>query len=282
MPPPPPADSRVAPQRQRDGQRPDWRRGFSGLALTLALVGACQDGSAISDEVGDFGEISEGAPTIEPSSDGTSAVLTVVTTIDAVCAVAYGDTDSMGSLATDQEMGLGGHSEHEAVLTGLSPDTEYFYRLQGVGADGRLYRSEILTFRTPPAPEGSSDRNAALEADVLEVSSEFSADFGAAKAIDGDPATEWSTSGDGDDAYLVIDLGREVEAVGVGFHTRSMSDGTAITESFTVMVDDTETFGPFPVGRAEVSFSGRIVRFDVDTSTGGNTGASEVEVLERP
>jgi hypothetical protein len=253
----------------------------SFMLLALALVGACQDTSAVSEEVGDFSEISEAAPTIEPSSDGTSAVLTVVTTIEAVCAVAYGDTTSMGRLATDQEMGVGGHSEHEAVLTGLSPDTEYFYRLQGVGADGRLYRSEILTFRTPPAPEASSDRNAAIEADVVDVSSEFSAAFGGANAIDGDLATEWSTSGDGDDAYLVIDLGREVEVAGIGFHTRSMSDGTAISESFTITVDDTDTFGPFPVGRADVSFSGRIVRFDVDRSTGGNTGAAEVEVLER-
>jgi hypothetical protein len=261
----------------------DRGRGISGFVLlALALVGACQDTSAVSEEVGDFSEISETAPTIEPSSDGTSAVLTVVTTIEAVCAVAYGDTDSMGSLATDQEMGVGGHSEHEAVLTGLSPDTEYFYRLQGVGADGRLYRSEIFTFRTPPAAEASSDLNAAIGADLVEVSSEFSPDFGAANAIDGDPATEWSTSGDGDDAYLVVDLGREVEVVGIGFHTRSMSDGSAISESFTITVDDTDTFGPFPVGRAEVSFSGRIVRFDVDSSTGGNTGATELEVLERP
>jgi hypothetical protein len=61
-----------------------------------------------------------------------------------------------------------------------------------------------------------------------------------------------------------------------------MSDGSAISESFTITVDDTDTFGPFPVGRAEVSFSGRIVRFDVDSSTGGNTGAAELEVLERP
>jgi len=259
------------------------RRGIAKIVLlALALIGACQDTPTVSEEVGEFSEISEIAPTIEPSSDGTSAVLTVETTIDAVCAVAYGDTDSMGSLATDQEMGVGGHSEHEAVLTGLSPDTEYFYRLQGVGADGRLYRSEILTFRTPPAPEASSDRNAAIGADVVDVSSEFSADFDAANAIDGDLATEWSTSGDGDDAYLVIDLGGEVDVVGVGFHTRSMSDGSAISESFTITVDDTDTLGPFPAGRAEVSFSGRIVRFDVETSTGGNTGAAEVEVLERP
>jgi hypothetical protein len=59
-----------------------------------------------------------------------------------------------------------------------------------------------------------------------------------------------------------------------------MSDGTATTETYTVTVDDTDTYGPFPVGRAEVNFTGRIVRFDVDTSSGGNTGATEIEVFE--
>lgn len=28
------------------------------------------------------------------------------------------------------------------------------------------------------------------------------------------------------------------------------------------------------------SFTGKVVRFDVDTSSGGNTGATEIEVLE--
>jgi hypothetical protein len=117
---------------------------------------------------------------------------------------------------------------------------------------------------------------------VLEFSSEFSDAFGAGNAIDGDPATEWSSSGDGDDAFLVIDLGREVEVAGFGFHTRSMSDGSATAETFNVTVDDGNTFGPFPVGRAEASVTGRVIRFDVDQSTGGNTGATEVEVFVEP
>lgn len=59
-----------------------------------------------------------------------------------------------------------------------------------------------------------------------------------------------------------------------------MSDGTAITSTFTVIVDG-QTFGPFPAGssRSEISFLGQILGYEVDTSTGGNTGAVEVEAF---
>lgn len=250
------------------------------LLLVVVLAGACQDTGVEGDEVLDFVRIAEAGPTIETSPSGISAVLRVTTTIDAVCAVAYGETEALGRLATDQEMGAGGHSDHEVLLTGLAPDTEHFYRLQGVGVDGRLYRSEILTFMTPPASEVLPGRNVAVDSEVVEVSSQFSEDFSGVNAVDGDPVTEWSTAGDGDDAYLVIDLGREVDVVAVGFHTRSMSDGSATAETFTVTVDDTATHGPFQAGRADVSFVGQVIRFEVGSSTGGNTGATEVEVFE--
>lgn len=252
------------------------------LLVAVVVGSACQDAGGEAEEVLDFTLIAEAGPTIEASPAGTSAVLRVVTTIDAVCAVAFGETEALGRLATDQEMGAGGHSEHEVPMTGLSPDTVYYYRLQGVGVDGRLYRSEIFTFRTPPPSEVLPGRNLAVDADVVDVSSEFSEAFSAANAIDGDPATEWSTSGEGDDAYLVIDLGRQADVVAVGFHTRSMSDGSATTETFTITVDEADAYGPFPVGRADVSFIGRLIRFEVETSTGGNTGATELEVFEGP
>ena len=47
----------------------------------------------------------------------------------------------------------------------------------------------------------------------------------------------------------------------------------------TVTVDNEDTYGPYPVGRSEVTFTGRILRFDVEESTGGNTGATEIEVF---
>ena len=61
-----------------------------------------------------------------------------------------------------------------------------------------------------------------------------------------------------------------------------MSDGSSITTTYTVTVDDGTVFGPFDAGMTpplvDVEFSGRILRFDVESSTGGNTGAVEIEV----
>jgi hypothetical protein len=250
------------------------------LVLLAVLAAACGNATDSDQELVDFDQIAAEGPVIEPDPSGTVATLRVTTTIDAVCAVAFGETEALGRLATDQEMGAAGHSDHDVLLGGLQPDTEYFYRLQGVGVDGRLYRSEMLTFRTPPVSESLPGRNMAVDSVVVEASSEFSDAFGAANAIDGDLATEWSTRGDGDDAYLLIDLGRTIDVVAVGFHTRTMSDGSATTEAFTITVDDADSYGPFPVGRVDVAFTGRLIRFDVDTSSGGNTGATEVEVFE--
>ena len=83
-------------------------------------------------------------------------------------------------------------------------------------------------------------------ATVVDVSSEFSAGFAAELAVDGDLATEWSTSGDGDDGSITIDLGAARDIAGIEFVTRSMADGTAITSTFTVRVDDGDPLGPFP------------------------------------
>jgi len=131
------------------------------------------------------------------------------------------------------------------MLTGLTPDTEYFYRLQGVGPDGRLYQSELLTFTTLSAPESTAPgKNVALGAQVIEVSSEFSAAFGAANAVDGDLATEWSSAGDGDSSFITIDLGSVQDLIGVEFLTRTMGDGSATTETFYVVVDDGERRSP--------------------------------------
>lgn len=256
-----------------------WRY-FLLLMAAILLVSACAGGE--TSDVGDFSEIQNGEITITPDVSGTAATLMVATSIDAVCAVAYGSTEALGSLSTDQDMGGGAHDDHQAIMSGLNPETTYYYRLQGVGSDGRLYSSDLMTFTTPVAAEsGAPGPNVAIEGAVVEVSSEFSDSFAASNAIDGDLATEWSSQGDGDDAFLVVDLGQDVDIVGVGFRTREMSDGTSIANSFTVTIDG-DTYGPFPAGPGlafgDVSALGRVVRFDVDTSTGGNTGAVEVEI----
>lgn len=227
-------------------------------------------------------------PVVVPDASGTTAVLQVTTELDMACAVVFGRDESLGDgIATDADMGGGAHTDHQAVMSGLKPDTEYFYRVQGSGSDGNLYRSELMSFRTPVADAaGIPGENVALGAAVVDVSSEFSDDFRAAAAIDGNLATEWSSAGDGDDASLTIDLGRSVSIVGIALRSRSMSDGSSVVETFTVTVDDGQSYGPFEAGTtstpAQVEFAGQVLRIDADRTSGGNTGAAEIEVYEAP
>jgi hypothetical protein len=234
-----------------------------------------------------FDEIAATGPEVEVDPSGTFAVIRVTTTIEAVCAVSYGPGPELGMIATDQDMGGGGHSDHQPVLDRLTPGRTYSYRLQGIGPDGTLYRSELLTFQTPSAPTNDAlGPNIAPQAQIVEVSSEFSASFSADNAIDGDPTTEWSSAGDGDGAFIVIGLAADTAVTGIGYRSRSMSDGTALTTSFTVTIDDATTLGPFDAGAGlvvvEAPFQGRIIRIDVETSTGGNTGAVEIEIYAAP
>jgi len=117
------------------------------------------------------------------------------------------------------------------------------------------------------------------------VSSEFSDAWAGGNAIDGDVATEWSSADDGSDAFITIDLGAPTDVGGVEYVTRSMADGSAITTSYSIVVDDGDRFGPFPAGNlaepsyVEVSFSGQVLRFEVEDTTGGNTGAVEIRVF---
>ena len=209
---------------------------------------------------------------------GTSATVTVSTTIDAACAVVFGEDETFGRLATDPGMGGSAHRDHHVVLGGLRPGTTYVYRFQGSAVDGRLYRSQLFTFTTP-TPSASGPVDLAVGAGIVAVSSEYSPAFAAANAVDGDRSTEWSSAGDGDAAFITIDLGRLVDVSGVAFQTRQMSDGSAVTRTFSVTADGT-TLGPFPANETvPVTVSAQVLRFDVATSTGGNTGATEIEVF---
>lgn len=226
----------------------------------------------------DFEEIQASPVTITPDPSGRSAILEVETAIDVACSVVYGTDASFGLIAVDSDMGGGAHADHRPLLGGLEPDTEYVYRLQGTAPDGTLYVSEVMSFRTPPEPVGGPT-NLALGATVSGVSSEFSDAFAAANAIDGDASTAWSSRGDGDDAWIEIDLGALRSIDEVVFRTRSMSDGTATTETFALTADD-EPVGVFAADTTiDVDLEARVLRFDVETSTGGNTGAIDLLVL---
>lgn len=249
--------------------------GAATVAIVLALGLMATVNAA---EVRDFEEITASEVVITPDPSGRAAILEVDTTIEAACSVVYGTDESFGHIAVDSDMDGGAHADHSPVLGGLEPGTTYLYRLQGTATDGTIYASEIMTFETPAALDGPA--NLALDATIAGVSSEWSDAFGAANAFDGDPSTEWSSKGDGDDAWVEIDLGEPMDIGEVIYRTRSMSDGTAITFTYGLSVDGAPV-GTFVAEEpAMLEMTGQVLRFDIDSSTGGNTGAIDILVLE--
>ncbi len=219
-------------------------------------------------------------------------VFRVTTTEPMICAIVWGETEDFGNFNNSLAMNGTGIARHDVFLPGAVTGRTYFFQVQGSSADGRQYRSDTSTFIIPePSSDGAATAtvahgpNLALDATVVDVSSEFNDSFSADNAIDDSGTTEWSSAGDGDDAFITIDLGAPEQIAGVEFITRSMLDGTAIAGSFTIIVDDAEKYGPFPAGTpaepgfAAIESTGQVFRFEVETSTGGNVGAVEVRIL---
>jgi len=281
------------PNKFRYGRvvRPTVGRAVPAVAaLCLGLV-ACggagkSAGSAGSPEtIRPFSAVEVGHPRLQLVGNGRSAVIQVETNPPTVCAIAYGKTASLGSIANDPDMGGTAISHHVVVLSGLAPGTTYRYRLTATDAQGLVFQTRQLGTFTTPRRAPNAERDVAIGAKVIAVSSQWSSAYRGANAVDGNLSTEWASNGDGDRAFITIDLGREYKVTGVAFITREMSDGTAITKTFDVVVDGHKRYGPFPAGNqvdprtAAVSFTGRRLRFEVVTSTGGNTGAAEIEVF---
>ncbi|MGQ0465540.1 MAG: discoidin domain-containing protein [Sporichthyaceae bacterium] len=256
----------------------------SAVALVLSACGGSDEAPAAAAPL-PAEQLLDGPAKVTPEAGGTTAVLVASTRANAACRVFYGRSPSAdeGS-ATDQDMDkTGPHTTHKAVMTGLVPGTKYWYRFEGTDESGQKYAGAGGTFTTAEAlkPEG---KNLALTGTVKEFSSEFGPGYEAKRAIDGDPATEWSTAGDGDKAFIVVDLGAVHDLTGIGFRTRSMSDGTSITKEIAVVVDG-QRFGPFTVGEGEnlipLKAKGRLVRIELVKTTGGNTGAQDIKVYGR-
>jgi len=269
---------------------------LAGVAALLLV--ACGDGdtddASLSSSVRPFSEIqaSEFAFENDPVVAG-QGVFRVTTSEAAICAIVWGPTEALGHLNNSLAMTGTGIEQHDVALPGAEAGQTYYFRVQGSTADGTLYQSDLSTFTLPERttvdgagelPAGLGE-NIAVEATVTEVSSEFSDAWAGANAIDDDPATEWSSKGDGNDASITLDLGEPRAVVGIEFVTRSMADGSAVTTTYTVSVDGSEPLGPFAAatpaqrGVQVVEFEGRILRFDVEDTTGGNTGAIEIRVF---
>lgn len=221
----------------------------------------------------------------------TTARVNFVGTIPLACYLVYGTDESFGFVTNDPDMAQAAIIDHNPVLLDLEPDTEYVFRMQGIGEDGVIYVSELYRFRTLPASDVSSENLLSPEngAVVIEVSSNFGNQpndgrWGILNAFDGNPATEWSSNGDGDDTYFVVELSGEHRIHTIEYRTRAMNDGTAITEAFTITTDSSEVFGPFEVEAYtdmttfEVDFVATTLRYDVERSTGGNTGVIDIAV----
>lgn len=259
------------------------------LALLTLLASACSataDDPDRSDaaEVLPIDDVLASGIVVTPDPSGTSAVVTVTTSIPLACAVIYGEDQAFGAIATDDDMDGGAHRDHAPVLSGLEPSTEYRYVLQGSDAEGNLYRSDVLTFSTPAADAvDHPGENIAPTGEIAAASSEFSDAFAADHAIDGDAATAWSSAGDGDGAWITIELPEPTEVAGFGLRSRSMGDGSSIIERYEVTVDDDRVLGPFeadPDGLTVSStpITGRRFRVDAVATTGGNTGIVEFEI----
>lgn len=225
----------------------------------------------------------------------TTARVNFVGTIPLACYLVYGTDESFGFITNDPDMAQAAIIDHNPVLLDLEPDTEYVLRMQGIGEDGVIYVSELYRFRTLPVSDEISANLLAPEngAFVLEVSSNFGNQpndgrWGILNAFDDNPATEWSSDGDGDDAYFVVELSGEHHIDTIEYRTRAMNDGTAITEAFTITTDSGEVLGPFVVEAYidlttfEVDFMATTLRYDVESSTGGNTGIIDIAVYGTP
>lgn len=263
------------------------------LLIALGLITAACTTTGSGGSVRPFEEVQATEMVFEndPTFPGRG-IFRVETTELMICAIVWGETEALGRFNNSLDMNGTGIIDHNVFLPDAQPGVEYFYRVQGSTADGTLYESELMTFVLPePAVGGGSEtmpehgENLALAATVVDVSSEFSDSWAAGNAIDDDLNTEWSTAGDGDNAFITIDLGGMRDVVGVEFLTRTMTDGSATTTTFHVVVDGGERLGPFTAGNPAdprfnpAEFAGQVLRFEVDATTGGNTGAIEVRVF---
>lgn len=238
-------------------------------------------------ELSDLSEVTEGAePAIVDITD-TEARLTFISSVPLACSVIYGKTSAFGAVAVDANMNGGAIIDHNPVLTNMQPGSLYYYRVQGADAQGKLYWSPVGSFTT--ATESVSDNllSIANGATISAVSSNFGQaqndqTWGANSAVDGSSNSAWSSAGDGDNAFIEISLASAEQINTLEVWSRSMNDGSAKIFSFTITLEGAEVLGPFtlpdtvqayqfPIGRVS-SF----IRFDVATSSGGNTGLVEL------
>ena len=275
------------------------RRGFRVSALVGLMVA-----SACGDNTGNESMMMGGETPVEfidlrvEEITANRAVVRFDTSVPTSCEAEWGTAeDALDNTATDPDMEEGELAiEHEVPLEDLSPDQVYFMRARATDAAGNTYYSDIESFRTMSGDDMPDGTNVALMSAgsrVTDVSSNFGnaandATWGASNAIDGSMSTEWSTNGDGDDAWVTIDFGQMRNIERFGFRSRKMADGTSIVTSVRIVLDGDAAMGPFSTPDPDERYVfditptlTRSVRVEAVTTTGGNTGAKEIQFFER-
>lgn len=225
------------------------------------------------------------------------AVIRFQTSSPTTCEAEYGlAEDSLVNTTTDPSMEDGAFEfEHEVPIEDLSPETVYYYRARATDTTGSTVYSDVRQFTTLSSTAATEFTNVATlsrGAAISEVSSNFgmggnSSTWGANNAIDGSMSSEWATNNNGDNAYLVIDLGQTFSLLGVGFRSRKMSDGSSIITSFKLIFDNQAELGPFATPDPDKVYSfdftspiaSQTVRFEAVTTSGGNTGARAIQLF---
>ncbi len=273
------------------------------LSMTFSVLGC---GSMDEDAEGAIGF---SALVVDPIG-ADRAVIRFDTSVPTSCEAEFGPAeDAMDQTATDPDMEPGQMVvEHRVALEDLAPDTVYYVRAKATDADGITERSAIVSFRTLPADADATagrDNVALLSAgtSITAVSSNWSkgdndSAFGIHNAFDGSMSSEWSSDYDGDDAFVALDFGQVRTLRYVGYRSRMMTDGTSIVQKVRLVAeggpDDgaggtgEKVYGPFATPDHTVRYvfaldpplETQYVRFEVVESTGGNTGAREIQLFE--
>ncbi len=266
-------------------------RSGSWILAAFGLAAACDGGDA------EEGPISFTELRIEEIG-ATRAVVRFTTSPATECEAEFGPAaGALEGRARDPDMAPGETAlEHEVALEDLIGATTYDVRARATTPGGTTTYSPTVTFGTLGAgPDPTADlRNVALlaaGATVVEVSSNWNggaadSSFGIDHAFDGAMATEWSSNLDGDDAHAVLRLAAAETLTQVGYRSRMMIDGSSIVESFELTIDST-TYGPFATPNPAERYVFALVpaptttevRFDAVTTTGGNTGAKEIQLF---
>jgi len=231
---------------------------------------------------------------VDPRAEEITDVRAVVrfqTSEPTSCEAQFGPAvDQLDRRATDPNMEEGELAiDHEVPLEDLEPDSMVFWRARATDGDGVTWVSAPHQFRTEMAPPPQMRVNYALPengAEVTGVSSSFGGMWAPERAFDGRMETAWSSMGDGDDAWVMVDLGQMRRVERFAFRSRNMADGSSIITSVRLVVNGAMMFGPFDTPDHTVRYTfdvdpvmARTVRIEAVTSTGGNTGAREIELL---